>query len=134
MFSPELYPKGQDLCAPERAIEMTWEEIGSNHGMQAGLVVKIDPINKALKAISSFRIPKEPFNGAERAALTQLVEDCFAKYPKAHVHASSQLQITGVMHHLSHKVVEVTRTVFIPTTAYGVMYIFLGFPAANAPE
>jgi signal transduction histidine kinase len=133
MFSPELYPRGQDQFAPEQAVEMTWEEIGSCHTIQAGLVVRVDLVNNALKVVSSHHIPKEPFNGSEREPLVKLIEDCFQKFPKAHVHSSGHLQLTAILSRFSQRVSNVTRTVFIPTTAYGVQYIFLGFLSANHP-
>jgi signal transduction histidine kinase len=134
MYSPELYPKGPDNTAPERAVELTWEEIGANHAIQAGLVVEVDMVNIAFRAISGYNVPKEPFNGAERPVLDRLINDCFSKYPKAHVHASSHLAIGQVISHLSRKVTGVTRTIFVPTTAYGKPYVFLGFPLGTAPE
>jgi signal transduction histidine kinase len=134
MFLNNLYPKGQGQFMPGHCIEMAWEIIGSEHSIQAGLVAKVDPINETIKIVSGYQIPKEPFNGVEHPILLELVQDCFSKFPKAHYHAISQLKIAAVLPRLSHKVAGVIRVLFIPVTAYGSMYIFMGFPHLEAKE
>lgn len=134
MFSHSLYPKGQEQFTPDHSIDRSWQEIAETHSIQAGFVISVDFINQTLKVVSTYNIPKEPFNGTERPMLIKLIEDCFAKFPSPHVHACSHLEIATILPRLSQNISAINRAAFIPTTAYGFNYIFIGFFPLNSIE
>jgi signal transduction histidine kinase len=131
MFSPELYPDITQAANSTSVVEVLWEKLVAHHGYQAAVLVEVDSVHDCFLVTSSYNIPAAPFNGTEAPVLRELIETCF-RFPKAHVHAISQLPVVSVIGRLSRKVESITRVAFVPVTAYTRQFILLAFPdAAN---
>ena len=127
MFSTDHYSSIADGMHIGLLVERLWKDFCDRFGYQAVLLVEVDFEHEQIGVVSSWMVPKEPFNGAAASALLELVADCFKRFPERHVHAVSHLAIAERLSHLSHNIKSVTRATFIPAETSDRRFIFLGF-------
>jgi signal transduction histidine kinase len=130
MFSVDAYSEIEQTENSTSVVEFLWEQLASDHGYQAGLLVEVDFNHQRYVAISGYNIPRAPFNGTEAPVLAELIQDCF-RFPKPHVHAISQSPAVALIQRLSRKLEGITRVVFVPISAYDRKFILLAFPTAT---
>lgn len=119
---------------PSLLMSAVWADLAIQFQLQALFVIVYDPEKTDMSIASSYGVPVEPFNGSEKQWLLDAVEDCFSKHPKPHVHNISHLGLANVIKRFSQKLHGTNRVWFIPTLAYGISYIFLGFPLPDSKE
>ena len=135
MFSSDHYLATGHQNDPGIAIDWLWSQFCGQFQIEALLLVKTDISEKEVRVASGYGIPVEPFNGMEHIHLVELLNVCFSKYPKPHIHAlPSHLGITPVLKHLLRLEKPFTRVCFVPVNCYGSHYVLLAFPSSSQKE
>jgi len=127
MFSAELFPATQSAHEMSAILSDLWADFCTQFSFSAAMLLEADFQNERLKVVAAVKVPIEPFNGAESDRLAALVQDCFTKYPKAHIHSIKRQEFAGVVERFSRRLSDLTHVTFVPVLAYGRHYVFLGF-------
>ena len=127
MFSPEAFKQWEEKTNSQRLLAEFWEQLATQFDLQAILIVKFDPQKADVEVVSTYGVPAEPFNGSEKEWLVAALKDCF-KFAQPHVHSIGHLAFANIIKRFSQKLHGTHRVWFIPTEAYGLHFIFLGFP------
>jgi signal transduction histidine kinase len=131
MFSPDAFKPWHEQTSPTGLLADFWKDLAIQFQLQAILIVRFDAENSDIEVVSTYGAPAEPFNGAEKRWLIEALNDCFKKFSAPHVHNIGHLALANVIKRFSQKLTGTNRLWFIPTTAYGMRFIFLGFPKAD---
>jgi len=127
MFSPEAFKQWEEKTNSQRLLAEFWEQLATQFNLQAILIVRFDRQKADVEVVSTYGVPAEPFNGSEKEWLVAALKDCF-KFAKPHVHSIGHLAFANIIKRFSQKLHGTHRVWFIPTEAYGLHFIFLGFP------
>ena len=105
-----------------------WDQFAPHYDLLEILLLRVDMGRDDFKVVSAYGVPVEPFNGSERRSVIDVVNDCFARFPKPHVHNIGHLALANIVRRFSKKTEGTNRVWFIPVTCYGTYFVFLGFP------
>jgi signal transduction histidine kinase len=130
MFSPDAFKPWDEKTNPSRLLADFWAEVATRFELQAVLILKFDHQNADVEVVSTYGVPAEPFNGAEKESLVAALKDCF-KFSEPHIHNIAHLAFSNIIKRFSQKLQGTHRVWFIPTEAYGLRFILLGFPRAD---
>ena len=126
MFSPEHFPESLETEA-EDLVSWFWKRLADQFDLQGILLVRVDLSEDDYKVISSYHIPSEPFNGSDKACLTDVLSDCFKRYPKPHIHNIGDFALSDISKRYSQHLQGTTRIWFIPAKSGNGAFVFLGF-------
>lgn len=130
-FSAEHFVAPIGDVSSESLCKVDLQFFCNSKGYLGALICLVDTAKDDFKVVASQGIPIEAMNGAEKAAVRACLEDCFSRYPKAHVHNVGQLALPQIAHRLGRWTANTQRVVFAPLLLEEANYVFLGFIAPS---
>jgi K+-sensing histidine kinase KdpD len=111
-----------------------WSQTEDSLDLQAGILCSATAEEGIVtySVESAHSIPAAPFNGAQRGALTDVLNDCCKVGLEFHEHAVGNWALSNVVPRIDKKLHRVTVVVFTSVMIGENKYYFLGFPRNNA--
>jgi signal transduction histidine kinase len=106
--------------APLRQLCGKYELLGA-------MIVSIGSDTDQSLVVSGYGIPIEAFNGANKTAVKDVLDDCFSKHPKEHVHNVGNFALAKVAKRMSHWEEGTQRIAFVPRLFGLKKFVFIGF-------
>ena len=134
MFYPNQFVDQTEKADTNTLLQSLWQQLASQFHLQAILLLRCYPEHRYFVVESAFGVPAEPFNGSDKELLSELLEDCFAKHAKPHIHSLSGSKLPGKFQKFNQHLKDLHRVWFFPLKHSSSYFVFLGFPDSQAEK